>query len=85
MEKTDGGGEILKLEEPHLKQNAMKNRMKYLDFVGCFEDVNGNEPEIQIGNESELQIQPDLMDEIKLLRERYRMEFLHLLDGDELF
>jgi len=63
----------------------MKNRMKYLDFVGCFGDVNGSELVISIVNESEFEIQPDLMDGIKLLRERYRMEFRRLLDGDELF
>ena len=85
IERTDDDVEILKWEELHLKSNATKNHMKCLSFVGCFADVNGNEPEIWIANGNVFVIQPYLMDETKLLRERYRQEFLHLLDDDELF
>ena len=63
----------------------MTTHMTCLSFVGCFVDVNANEAEIWNENVTELGIQPGLMGVIRVLRERCQLEFLHLLDDDELF
>ena len=40
--RTDDGEEIWMMAEHHLKLNEMTNLVMYLDYVGCYGDVNAN-------------------------------------------